>query len=62
MSVFRTWVRWTSRRGDEEAGQTMAEYGLLLSLISAALLLALGEIGSSIVEFFTSFSAGLTTP
>lgn len=62
MSVFRTWVRWTSRRGDEEAGQTMAEYGLLLSLISVALLLAMTQIGNSIVGFLTSFSAGLNAP
>ena len=59
MSVFRTWARWTSRRGRDDSGQTMAEYGLLLSLISAALLLALTQIGNSIVGFLTSFSAGL---
>lgn len=42
-----------------ESGQTMAEYGLILSLLSVALILALTTIGTTISGFFTSFAAGL---
>jgi Flp pilus assembly pilin Flp len=47
------------RLRDEESGQTMAEYGLVLTLLSAALFLSLTTIGSSVSGFFASFAAGL---
>lgn len=43
----------------DESGQTMAEYGLILSLLSVALILALTTIGTTIAGFFTSLAVGL---
>ena len=52
------WVRERLRGSDEQA-QTMAEYALVLSLISAAVVLAITTIGTTVSGFFTSFTVGL---
>ncbi len=59
MRLFRVLRRNLGRMCGDEAGQTMAEYGLILSLLSVALILALTTIGTTISGFFTSFAAGL---
>jgi Flp pilus assembly pilin Flp len=43
----------------DESGQTMVEYALLLSLITAGLVLAMTGIGTTLVGFFSSFQAAL---
>lgn len=59
MRLIRVLRRTMGHVSAEESGQTMAEYGLILSLLSVALIFALTTIGTSISGFFTSFSAGL---
>jgi pilus assembly protein Flp/PilA len=43
------WVR-------EEAGQTMAEYGLILALVAVVVIVAITTLGSRIAAFFTTLS------
>ncbi len=59
MRLIRVLRRNMGRACAEESGQTMAEYGLILSLLSVALIFALTTIGTTISGFFTSFAAGL---
>ena len=47
------------RAGRQEPGQTMAEYALLLGLISVALILALTSIGLTVSGFFNSVATVL---
>ncbi len=56
----RLWPRLAERLRAEERAQTMVEYGILLTLISAALILAMTSIATSVSGFFTSFAVGLT--
>lgn len=44
----------------DERGQTLVEYGLLLGLISVALIFAISSIATQLVGFLTSFNAGLS--
>ncbi len=44
----------------EERGQTMVEYGLLVGLISVALIFALSTIATQLLAFMASFTAGLS--
>ena len=43
-----------AQRPREDRGQTMAEYGILLGLISVAIILALTTIGVTVTGFFMS--------
>ena len=52
------WVAERARTLDED-GQTMAEYALVLSLISAAVIFSITTIGTTLSGFFTSFTVGL---
>jgi Flp pilus assembly pilin Flp len=47
------------RAARDERGQTMAEYAVLLGIISVGLLLALTTIGLTVDGFFLSFSNGI---
>ena len=49
----------TRRAARDESGQTMAEYGLLLGIISIGLLLAVTTIGVTVNGFFMSVAPSL---
>lgn len=46
-------------RDRDEQGQTMVEYAMMLTLISATIILSITSIGSTINGFMTSFTVGL---
>jgi pilus assembly protein Flp/PilA len=43
----------------DDSGQGLAEYGLVLSLVSVAALAALLVLGSGVVGFFTNINADI---
>lgn len=43
-----------SRGRSEEAGQSMVEYGLILSLVAVAAVVAVGLLGTQVTAAFTS--------
>lgn len=45
---------------NEESGQGMVEYGLILVLVSIVAIIALGNVGTKITETFTKIGEGLT--
>ena len=45
----------------DESGQTMVEYGLLIALISIAVIAVLVALGPRIAGFFTSVDTALQT-
>jgi pilus assembly protein Flp/PilA len=52
-------VRTLSRIRLDDSGQGLAEYGLVLSLVSVAALAALLVLGSTINGFFTNINVDL---
>ena len=57
--------RILSRLSEEESGQTLIEYGLIVALLSIAAIAVLSLIGEDIVSIFTTVSTTLqdaTTP
>lgn len=46
-------------RDRDELGQTMVEYAMMLTLISATIVLSITSIGTTINGFMTSFTLGL---
>ncbi len=49
ISRFMAWVR-------EEAGQTMAEYGLILALIAVVVIAGVTLLGDNIAAFFNTLA------
>jgi len=45
-------------RSRHEAGQTLVEYGLLLTLLAMAAVFILGFVGQDVTGLFTSVSSG----
>lgn len=54
MNLFTRLVR-------EEAGQGLAEYALILVLISIVAITTMGPLGTKIKDVFTKITTGLTT-
>lgn len=46
----------------EESGQGMVEYGLILALVSVAVVIVLGTMGGQLKAIFENISSHLTTP
>ena len=49
ISRFMVWV-------EEQKGQTMAEYGLILALVAVVVIVAITLLGNTISTFFTDLS------
>jgi pilus assembly protein Flp/PilA len=45
--------------GDDEEGQTMVEYGLIIALVSIVAIATLGLVGTNIKSVFTSIAGKL---
>jgi Flp pilus assembly pilin Flp len=45
---FSDWIAYLNARFDVDEGQTMAEYGVVLAVISLGVVLALGLLSTSI--------------
>jgi pilus assembly protein Flp/PilA len=46
----------------DDGGQDLVEYGLLVGLITAAVVTAITSIGSKVTSYFTTLDNRLTTP
>jgi pilus assembly protein Flp/PilA len=46
----------------DDEGQDLVEYGLLVGLITAAVVTAITSIGSKVTSYFTTLDNRLTTP
>ena len=42
------------KKGRREAGQTLAEYSLIVSILAIALVATLAVVGGTVIEFFIS--------
>jgi Flp pilus assembly pilin Flp len=45
--------------GNDEDGQTLVEYGMIVSLLAMAVVLILTVVGQDVVSLFTGFSTHL---
>jgi Flp pilus assembly pilin Flp len=52
---------WFSAR-DEESGQTLVEYALIISLVGLACILALGFLSGKIQDLFSNAGSSLDNP
>jgi len=50
MKKFVNWIK------NEESGQGMVEYGLIIGLIAAVIIVALGVLGPKITAMFTGLT------
>ncbi|WP_036490998.1 MULTISPECIES: Flp family type IVb pilin [Nocardioides] len=46
-------------RRDDEKGATAVEYGLMVALIAAAIILTVGLLGDELVKLFTEVTTGM---
>jgi pilus assembly protein Flp/PilA len=46
-------------RRDEEKGATAVEYGLMVALIAAAIIIVVGLLGDELVELFTEVTTAV---
>ena len=46
-------------RQDDEKGATAVEYGLMVALIAAAIIITVGLLGDELVALFTEVTAGM---
>jgi pilus assembly protein Flp/PilA len=46
-------------RKDDEKGATAVEYGLMVALIAAAIIIVVGLLGDELVELFTEVTGGI---
>jgi pilus assembly protein Flp/PilA len=46
-------------RSDEEKGATAVEYGLMVALIAAAIILTVGLLGDELVSLFDEVTTGM---
>jgi pilus assembly protein Flp/PilA len=51
-----------SRFVRDDGGQDLVEYGLLVGLITAAVVTAISSIGGKVTSYFTTLDNRLTTP
>jgi len=56
MRLFSRFMVWVQ----EERGQTMAEYGLILALVAVVVITAITLLGSNISAFFTNLAGNFS--
>jgi Flp pilus assembly pilin Flp len=58
-TYFEYGLRKATARMEDETGQTLVEYGLILFLVSITLLLVLGALSGALKTVFNSVSTAL---
>jgi Flp pilus assembly pilin Flp len=58
VALKQAWISTRVRRLQAEDGQTIVEYGLILTFIALVVIAVLGGLGTQVVSSFTSASAG----
>ena len=53
-------LRMAKRLWNEEEGQGMVEYGLIIALVAIVVIGALGLVGDTVIDTFNDIVAGLT--
>jgi pilus assembly protein Flp/PilA len=56
---LQTWFMAFGERAREERGATAVEYGLLVALIAAVIVLVVKELGSKVSNAFSSVNANM---
>jgi len=59
IDLFLAWLIGFGQRADDEEGQTMIEYGLIVALISIVAILTLTSVGSNVKDVFNSVGGKL---
>ena len=59
VQLFLAWLMSYGEDRDDESGQTMIEYGLIVALISIVAILTLTTVGSNIKDVFNSIAGKL---
>ena len=59
IDLFLAWLIGFGQRADDEEGQTMIEYGLIVALISIVAILTLTTVGGNIKDVFSSIAGKL---
>ena len=59
IELFLAWIMSYGTRSDDEEGQTMIEYGLIVALISIVAILTLTTVGGNIQSVFSSIAGKL---
>ena len=59
IELFLAWIMSYGARADDEEGQTMIEYGLIVALISIVAILTLTTVGGNIQDVFSSIAGKL---
>jgi len=59
IDMFLAWLIGFGQRADDEEGQTMIEYGLIVALISIVAILTLTSVGSNVKDVFNSVGGKL---
>jgi pilus assembly protein Flp/PilA len=59
VALVRSMTLPTSRRRDDERGQGLVEYGLILVLIAIAVIVVVGVVGHQTNNVFSNVSNGL---
>ena len=59
IEVYLAWLLSYGTRADDEEGQTMIEYGLIVALISIVAILTLTTVGGNIKDVFSSIAGKL---
>jgi pilus assembly protein Flp/PilA len=59
IEMFLAWLAGYGTRADDEEGQTMIEYGLIVALISIVAILTLTTVGGNIKNVFNSIAGKL---
>jgi pilus assembly protein Flp/PilA len=59
IQLFLAWLLAGGDSADDEQGQTMIEYGLIVALISIVAILTLTTVGTNIKDVFNSIAGKL---
>ncbi len=60
--MFLTDLKTGRDKRDDERGATAVEYGLLVALIAAVIVLMVATLGQTVLGAFTDVNTGITNP
>jgi Flp pilus assembly pilin Flp len=59
VALVRSWTVPTTRRRDDERGQGLVEYGLIIILVAIFVIIVVGVVGHQANNVFSNVSNGL---